>query len=197
MKRTKEGTTLVKTDTNRRDFLKKFALGAAYAVPVMTTFSLDSVRSKARASGNYGNPRVIAFRTRGAAGNAVLDPRAQNGGPEAYFEIVWDRSMDKAFNTAKACTQLPLPPGCNAPLMVAPPQIQPVAGCGNCFVAPWTWNPAGTMETCPINGPISIQLTINGADCTNVAAVPRKYRDLDGLIADRFEGTASWCLIPA
>jgi hypothetical protein len=196
MKRTKEGTTLVKTDTNRRDFLKKFALGAAYAVPVMTTFSLDSVRSKARASGNYGNPRVIAFRTRNAAGNAVLDPRAQNGGPEAYFEIVWDRSMDKAFNRAKTCEKLPLPSECIPDLMAAPPQSQRVAGCGDCF-EPWTWNGAGTMETSPIYGSIAIRLTINGPDCVNPVVEVKKYRDLDGIIADRFEGTASWCLIPA
>jgi len=50
-------------DRGKREFLRKLTLGTAYAVPVMTTFSLDSVRSKARASGNYGNPRVIRFRT--------------------------------------------------------------------------------------------------------------------------------------
>lgn len=192
----KREAPLVKNYTNRRDFIRKLALGTAYAVPVMATFSLDSVRSKARAQGNYGNPRVINFRSRRAGGNFAADPRTQNGNgvPEAFFEIIWDRPMDKAFNTAKTCEKMKLPPVCTVDMMVAPPQIQPVAGCGDCF-GPWTWNAAGTMETTPLYGPIAIELTINGADCLNRVA-PRKYRDLNGLIADRFVGSAWWCLVP-
>ena len=43
----------------RRDFIKKLALGTAYAVPVMATFSLDSVRNKARAQSVYNDPQVV------------------------------------------------------------------------------------------------------------------------------------------
>ena len=49
---------LAKVDDGKRDFLKKMAIGTAYAVPVMTTFSLDGVRNTALAQGNYGPPRV-------------------------------------------------------------------------------------------------------------------------------------------
>lgn len=49
---------LEKVEPDRRDFLKKLAIGTAYAVPVMASFSLDSVRNKAFAQASYGAPRV-------------------------------------------------------------------------------------------------------------------------------------------
>jgi hypothetical protein len=49
---------LAKVDDGKRDFLKKMAIGTAYAVPVMTTFSLDGVRNTALAQGTYGPPEV-------------------------------------------------------------------------------------------------------------------------------------------
>ena len=47
---------LEKVEPNRRDFIKKVAVGTAYAVPVIASFSLDSVRNKAFAQATYTTP---------------------------------------------------------------------------------------------------------------------------------------------
>jgi hypothetical protein len=52
---------LAKVDDGKRDFLKKMAIGTAYAVPVMTTFSLDGVRNTALAQGMYAPPEVTSL----------------------------------------------------------------------------------------------------------------------------------------
>lgn len=49
-------SALEKVEPNRREFIKKVAVGAAYAVPVMASFSLDSVRNKAFAQATYTTP---------------------------------------------------------------------------------------------------------------------------------------------
>ena len=52
---------LAKVDDGKRDFLKKMAIGTAYAVPVMTTFSLDGVKNSALAEGTYAPPEVTSL----------------------------------------------------------------------------------------------------------------------------------------
>jgi hypothetical protein len=51
---------LEKVEPNRRDFIKKVAVGTAYAVPVIASFSLDSVRNKAFAQATYTTPPAPA-----------------------------------------------------------------------------------------------------------------------------------------
>ena len=45
---------LNKVDEGKRDFMRKLAIGSAYAVPGMASFPLDSVRNKAWAQAVYG-----------------------------------------------------------------------------------------------------------------------------------------------
>jgi len=80
-------TRLEKVEPNRRDFMKKVAIGAAYAVPVMASFSLDSVRNKAFAQASYGPtpPRVARLN--------VVD-----GSPDNFVvRITFDQAMDTSI----------------------------------------------------------------------------------------------------
>jgi len=47
---------LNRVDDSKRDFMKKLAIGSAYAVPVMASFPLDSIRKSARAQGCLRRP---------------------------------------------------------------------------------------------------------------------------------------------
>jgi len=56
----------------RRDFLKKIAIAAAFAAPTVATFSLDGVRKKAFAQSVYGRPVVLSLLSTGKPGQAVV-----------------------------------------------------------------------------------------------------------------------------
>ena len=50
---------LAKVETERRDFLKKIAIAAAFAAPTIATFSVDGMRKKAFAQAAYDQPTVV------------------------------------------------------------------------------------------------------------------------------------------
>ena len=50
---------LAKVGDERRDFLKKIAIAAAFAAPTIATFSIDGMRKKAFAQSAYDAPRVV------------------------------------------------------------------------------------------------------------------------------------------
>jgi len=64
-----EKDTLEKIGPERRDFLKKLAIAAAFAAPTVATFSLDGVRKKAMAQSVYGQPTVLSVAPGPAAYN--------------------------------------------------------------------------------------------------------------------------------
>jgi len=98
-----------KVTTERRDFLKKLAVAAAFAAPTVATFSLDGVRKKAFAQSVYTQPRVILLEQRdgedGIARVVFSQPmnttvggdgartanvcRTTNFVPEGYFPHQW------------------------------------------------------------------------------------------------------------
>ena len=93
---------LGKIDDSKRDFVKKLAIGSAYALPVMASFPLDSVRKSARAQGVYGDPAVVTVEGRastdfdpGAGQVGAADPRYT-----AYWVITFDRPMNRNFKDA-------------------------------------------------------------------------------------------------
>ena len=49
---------LAKVETERRDFLKKIAIAAAFAAPTIATFSVDGMRKKAFAQAVYDQPEA-------------------------------------------------------------------------------------------------------------------------------------------
>ncbi len=63
---------LAKVETERRDFLKKIAVAAAFAAPTIATFSVDGMRKKAFAQAAYDPPQVISFAESATDGRAVV-----------------------------------------------------------------------------------------------------------------------------
>jgi len=63
---------LAKVETERRDFLKKIAIAAAFAAPTIATFSLDGMRKKAFAQAAYDAPTVLSVEPDPAGGQAVV-----------------------------------------------------------------------------------------------------------------------------
>jgi len=63
---------LAKVGDERRDFLKKIAIAAAFAAPTIATFSLDGMRKKAFAQSAYDAPVVLSFVQGAAQGQAVV-----------------------------------------------------------------------------------------------------------------------------
>jgi hypothetical protein len=100
---------LSKVDGKKRDTLRKIAIASAYAVPAMATFSLDGVRKKALAQGNYatGEARVInaSFTPGATAGFAALPAAAQ---PAASFfgtlRVNFSKPMATSLNSCKRVT---------------------------------------------------------------------------------------------
>jgi hypothetical protein len=97
---------LNKVDEGKRDFMRKLAIGSAYAVPVMASFPLDSIRNKAWAQAVYGPPRVISVRAVAASAflNSAAFPAGQVSSSKAAYTaacvITFDRPMNKDHKTA-------------------------------------------------------------------------------------------------
>lgn len=91
-------------DAKKRETLRKLAIGTAYAVPTMATFSLDSIRSSAMAQGGYVAPGVlgIVFIPAGAGGLSYKTKAAAL----AYgsLRITFSHPMKTALNEAKVAT---------------------------------------------------------------------------------------------
>jgi hypothetical protein len=45
---------LVKVDRDKRDFLKKLAIGTAFAIPVVLSFGMDGVKARAQLAKSPG-----------------------------------------------------------------------------------------------------------------------------------------------
>ena len=72
---------LAKVETERRDFLKKIAIAAAFAAPTIATFSVDGMRKKAFAQTAYDAPEVISLTAAPSGGQAeVLFNQPMNTG---------------------------------------------------------------------------------------------------------------------
>lgn len=90
---------LAKVGGERRDFLKKIAIAAAFATPAITTISIDGMRKKAFAQAAYDPPEVINLE--GGLDQAVVTfsqpmipigaadslPRVLPGGPCSTFAV--------------------------------------------------------------------------------------------------------------
>jgi hypothetical protein len=63
---------LANVGTERRDFLKKIAIAAAFATPTIATFSLDGMRKKAFAQAAYDAPTVVDLEPGASDGQAVV-----------------------------------------------------------------------------------------------------------------------------
>jgi hypothetical protein len=187
---------LSKVDETRRSFLKKAAIGSAYAIPVMTTFSLDGIRSKARAQGVYGNPTVVSLET--APPSAFGGDASAQDLPEllGYWVITYDRPMDKNFSSAKICDREQAnTETCESEAAVGDCTIikPDEDGCPDCESITWAWNKDGTKEYGEIRDIWSpsfrLKIFINHGDCKDSAL----YRDLAGNILEPWGGCALFC----
>ena len=187
---------LSKIDNKKRDFLKKAAIGSAYALPVMASFPLDSVRRKAMAQGVYGNPTVVSLTT--------APPSAFGGDASAqdlpsllgYWVITYDRPMDKNFNTAKVCDREQANTGtceseaAEGDCTVIKPDED---GCPDCESIVWQWNKDGTREYGEIRDiwepSFRLKILLNHGDCKESAL----YRDPAGNILEPWNGCALFC----
>ena len=179
---------LAKVDSGRRGFLRKMAMGSAYALPLMTTVSLDSVITSARAQGVYGNPKVVRFRTEAVAagpGNNAEPPQPgkANGILVGYWVITYDRPMDPKFNQAKAWAF-------SGPNGAACEGFPPVDKCeGDTGPEGFRWVKGNTEERHPIycgTEPLFIHLKLNADECGRKTF----YRDTMGNILEPFLGCA-------
>jgi len=85
---------LEKVAPNRRDFIKKVAIGTAYAVPVIASFSLDSVRNKAFAQATYTTPPAPAPAPAQAVAPRVVSPLVAGG---SGITVNFDQNMDTSI----------------------------------------------------------------------------------------------------
>jgi hypothetical protein len=190
---------LVKVDEEKRSFLKKLALGTAYAVPVIATFSLDGVRSKARAQAVYSDPVVLSLRAVPAI--AAL-PDYMYGEPPSPFVssnpyswvITFDRPMDPAFASAKICYVERFESNfyCDAPPITDP---TPTDSCGDCGL-PWEWSAdrtqlraAADLEGGTWTRAQRLTIWLNHPSC----AADILFRDTHGNRLPPFVGVADLC----
>jgi hypothetical protein len=177
---------LGKVDSGKRDFLRKLAIGSAYAVPLMTTVSLDGAIRKARAQAVYGPPQVIRFRAVAAPpnNNFAVPPQGQPTSPPVigYWSILYDRPMDPNYQEAKAWS---FP----QPNHVACPDFTPKECFGDTGPGGFAWFNGNTEERHPIDcedRPVLIVLKLNPPQCANGIF----YRDTEGNILTPFHGCA-------
>jgi hypothetical protein len=191
---------LSKVDEGKRDFVKKLAIGSAYALPVMASFPLDSVRKSARAQGVYGDPAVVNIAgvpssnfNPGGAGQAVAAiPQTYT----AYWVITFDRPMNRDFKNRMY--QSGGSDRCGGPVDLLDLQCQDQGGNnGKCNPADgWTWNKAGTklymgFSLCRDES-YSINVILNPTGCPD-----KPFQDTAGNVLPRTEGCAAYCEVDA
>ena len=195
---------LVRIDEGKRDFLKKLAIGTAYAVPVIATFSLDSIRNKAYAQSAYGDPAVLSFRAvpATALGDYMYGqpPVPFNTFDQYTFVITYDRPMDPAFAAAKICRVYIFDSvnTCDQAPPVTNPEPSYPEECGACSLT-WQWNADRTQEFAAApreNGTWTpaqrLTIWLNHPSCT----ANTLYRDTHGTLLPPFIGVADLCTIP-
>ena len=191
---------LGKIDEGKRDFLKKLAIGTAYAAPVIATFSLDGIRSKAFAQAAYSVPDVLSLRAVPAAvGGDYLygpPPTTFNTFDPYNWVITYDRPMNPAYASAKICKieNMASWTVCDSP----PPATDPVptGSCGTCELT-WEWSADRTQEIAVAPTPSSthaqrLTLWLNHPTC----AAGTLYRDTLGTLLPAFVGIADLCQPP-
>ena len=185
---------LGKIDDSKRDFVKKLAIGSAYALPVMASFPLDSVRKSARAQGVYGDPAVVNIR---AVADTDFNPNAgqvtaADNHYTAYWVITFDRPMDKRFKDAiwheifgERCGEV------DGAAVGSVCELGKVDKCGGGDA--WTWNKNGTQLYRGINRCFGegegLDVVLNpGGSCE-----AKPFQDMEGAKLPRTEGCADYC----
>lgn len=192
---------LAKVDEEKRAFLKKLAIGSAYVVPAIATFSLDSIRSKAHAQSVYTEPVVVTLRAvpAAAAGDYLYGqpPTPFASADQYYWVITYDRPMDPAFSGAKICKTEVIDYSCQTALPGQNPTPAPTDACGTCSLA-WEWSADRTQERAavpmvdagfPYTQPQRLSLWLNHPSC----AANTLYRDTHGTLLPPFVGIADLC----
>ena len=186
---------LNKVDDSKRDFVKKLAIGTAYAVPVISTFSLDSIRKTARAQGVYGDPAVVNIA--GVAENDFNPNASQNVNAAAdytaYWVIAFDRPMNTKFKDSLWFDQFGGFCGAEPEAEAAakcPPLKDPEKGCNG--GENWSWNKAGTklyMGFSRCGGEtLNLEIILNPKGCKGTP-----FQDMAGTVLPRTEGCATYC----
>ena len=148
----KELDPLAKTSDERRDFLKKLAIAAAFAAPTVATFSLDGVRKKAMAQSVYGQPVVLS-----------VEP---GPGPVNQATVLFSQPMDTGVGsgndsarTILACRQYSTNPT--------------VTGI-------WSWD-GDTKQIFDFSGAYCINQSVDIALSYNMGPCSEKFRGKNGL----------------
>jgi hypothetical protein len=196
-KMVEDGKLLAKIDEGKREFLRKLSLAAAYATPVMASFSLDSVRKTAEAQGVYGGAAVLSvvFIPGGRAGGFIVSRLAQQV-EESYgtIRVTYSKPMETSLNTCKKvtghecqgdviCSKIDVISVVNCP---EPPSVDLSDG--------WAW-PNSTTEEKEVFTEvqrISLELNTPGLGCSPGA----RYRARDGGLLDPFADdidTSEYC----
>lgn len=187
-------------DDGKRDFLKKLAIGTAYAAPAIATFSLDSIRSKAYAQAAYGVPDVLSVQAvpATASGDYLYGspPEGFYGSEGQYYWVItYDRPMNPAYASAKVCKVESIDYNCNTVLPSQNPTPGPPDNCGTCALT-WEWNSDNTRERAavPLISGVNtasqrLTLWLNHSSC----AAGILYRDTHGTLLPPFVGIADLC----
>ena len=99
---------LRKVDPDRREFLKRLSLAAAYATPVVTSFSFDSLIPSAEAQGSYARPArvldLVFIPAAGTKGLIVSRVAETEQVPYGTIRITYSKPMETSLNSCKRAT---------------------------------------------------------------------------------------------
>jgi len=157
---------MAKVGDERRDFLKKIAIAAAFAAPTVATFSVDGMRKKAFAQAAYDPPQVLTFENP-ASGQAVVTFNQQMNtgvGADASRNSVIPPCRTTEFENGgisyewawNGDTQVITFSGCQSYTYLNVTYNQ--GGCGSKFVG------ANGLELVPFSGRIGVDVPIDA--CT-------------------------------
>lgn len=193
----KDARLLSKVEPDRREFLKRLALAAAYTTPVVSSFSFDSLIPGAAAQGTYTVPtRVVdVVFVPGAGANGLIVSRlAQTVDPWGTIRITYSKPMQTSLNSCKKVTGYEGECLVDSKIDVVAMSVSGVDECTVDLSSGWAWPDDATEERDIYTQVSRIDLQLNAPElgCSGEAS----YRAQDGNLMEPYVGaldTSEYC----
>jgi hypothetical protein len=198
----KDSQLLRKVDPDRREFLRRLSLAAAYATPVVTSYSFDSLIPTATAQGVYTTPArvldVVFIPGSGTKGLIVSRVAQPDEPPYGTIRITYSKPMETSLNSCKKAIGY----GCECEIIESKIDVIKISVSG-CEEYPevdlsdgWTWLDSTTEEREVFTEVRNISLELNTPELGCSGDVV--YQAMDGNHLEPYTGeidTSEYCEI--